>query len=1070
MSPAASPGQKLRWQFDEFVVDPVRRVLLRDGEPVTVTPKALSILFALLEKPGEVVTKQELIQKIWPDTFVTEANLTQNISSLRKALGERANDRGYIVTVPGRGYSFTGHPVPVEIPPDESDASGERPAFELGAPPSAETELFAPPPEPGRSSGVWRRASIGAGPASSPGMPILAPPPPETPVAPRWGWRRLAPAALALVVLAAIAVIWLSGRRNPPAPAPAPVPEPVPAAAVAPVAQRAAVAVLGFRNLSGDRGADWLAPALAEMLTTEMAAGSKMRVISGDNILRARRSLSLPYTDHLEKMEMERLHSFLGADLVVVGAYLALGKEDGRRIRLDLRILRIPDGEALRSLSEVGTQAELFDLVSRTGADLRQALGLAGLSEDEQRAVRALRPSSTESERLYVQGLSRLRAFDPPGARDVLSRAVAVDPASALIHSALSQTWSALGYDAKAVEEAKKALDLSASLSREDRLAIEARWHVARKDWAKASETYRSLWTFFPDDLDYGLQLATSLISGGRGADAKAAVAALRRLPQPAADDPRIDLVEARIAFRTSDLRAQQRAAAAAIAKGQQSGERSVVAQGLVWDGNALLFQGKTDEAIRRFVDAKQIADKAGFRWVVGMALASLGSALQSQGDLDGAERANRESLAVAQQLGTALGTAAQYSSLAVVQRDRGDLNAVLPLLEQSRVWSAKIGDRMVQAYLLTVKSTVLCEQGDLKGALRSAENAVSESRETGNRTNEAEALQDFGRVLDLQDDLGAARRYYLQAFDAHRGLGNTALASTSLAASAEVLARLGDLGGARRRLEHALTAKQRAGDRLGTASVMGSLARLAYQAGDLVTAQSIVREQLRIAQTSGARALAAAALQSLGRTQLAAGDIDGARRTFATVIQASAGLGQHLQATAARLDLARVELAGGNVPAAVTAAREAAAWFGEHGMRGREAAALAVLAESHLRGGSLAAARQAANQARVQAEKSEDRQLRIAVVTRVARVDAASGNAAEALTALRGVIAEADKAGFVALGLEARLALGEVELAGGDRRGLETLGALRAEATKRGFELLARLAAGPLQGLRRLG
>jgi len=1057
MSPVANPGQKRLWQFDEFLVDPVRRVLLRDGEPVTVTPKALSILFALLEKPGEVVTKQDLIQRVWPDTFVTEANLTQNISSLRKALGERANDRGYIVTVPGRGYSFTGHPVAVEIPPEEGDASGEHRAFELGAPPSAEAEPFAPSQEPAAPS--------------SPGMPVLVPPAPEPAVAPRRGRRGLlAPAALALAVLAAIAVIWLGGRRPPPAAVPAPVPDAAPATAAVPVAQRAAVAVLGFRNLSGDKGADWLAPALAEMLTTEMAAGSKVRVISGDNVLRARRSLSLPYTDHLEKMEMERLHSFLGADLVVVGAYLALGKEDGRRIRLDVRVLKIPDGDAVRSLSELGTQAELFDLVSRTGADLRQALGLAGLSEDEQRAVRALRPSSTESERLYVQGLSRLRAFDPPGARDLLLRAVEVDPGSALIHSALSQTWSALGYDARAAEEARKALDLAGSLSREERLAIEARLQVASKAWGKASETYRSLWTFFPDDLEYGLQLATSLISAGRGADARATIAALRHLPSPAADDPRIDLLEARIAFRTSDLRAQQRAAAAAIAKGRQSGESSVVAQGLVWEGMALQIQGKTDEAISRFQEAKQRAAKAGFHWVVGMALANLGAALQSQGDLDAAEKAHRESLAVAQQLGTALGNASQNASLASVQRERGDLDAVLRLLEQARFWSAEMGDRMTQAYLLTVKSSVLCDQGDLTGALRGAERAVSESRATGNRTDEAQALQDFGRVLELQDDLGAARRYYLQAFDVHRGLGNTALASSSLVSAADVLARQGDLGGARRRLDHALTAKRRTGDHLGAAHVLGSLARLAYESGDLAAAQSLAREQLRIAQTSGARALAAAALQSLGRTQMAAGDLDGARRSFAAVLQVSAGLAQHLQATAARLDLARVELADGNAAAAVAAAREAAVWYGTHGMRGREAGALAVLAESHLRAGSLAAARQAANQARAQAAKSEDRELRIAVATRVARVDAAAGNAAEALTALRGAIAEADTSGLVARGLEARLALGEIELAGGDRRGLETLGALRADAAKRGFELLARLAAGPLQGLRRLG
>ncbi len=73
---------------------------------MSLTPKAFSILLVLLENRGLVMEKEDLIQRVWPDTFVTEANLTQNISSLRKALGERANDHRYVVTVPGRGYSF----------------------------------------------------------------------------------------------------------------------------------------------------------------------------------------------------------------------------------------------------------------------------------------------------------------------------------------------------------------------------------------------------------------------------------------------------------------------------------------------------------------------------------------------------------------------------------------------------------------------------------------------------------------------------------------------------------------------------------------------------------------------------------------------------------------------------------------------------------------------------------------------------------------------------------------------------------------------------------------------------
>ena len=80
--------EKVFYEFEGFRVDPVRRRIVRAGEPVPLTPKAFSILLVLLERRGEVVEKEELIQRVWPDTYVTEANLTQNISSLRKALGE----------------------------------------------------------------------------------------------------------------------------------------------------------------------------------------------------------------------------------------------------------------------------------------------------------------------------------------------------------------------------------------------------------------------------------------------------------------------------------------------------------------------------------------------------------------------------------------------------------------------------------------------------------------------------------------------------------------------------------------------------------------------------------------------------------------------------------------------------------------------------------------------------------------------------------------------------------------------------------------------------------------------
>jgi len=94
------------YEFGPFRLDAGEHLLLRDGEAVPLTPKAFDLLVALVERQGRLLEKEELLKKVWPDTFVEEANLASNISQLRKALGEGENGHRYIETVPKRGYRF----------------------------------------------------------------------------------------------------------------------------------------------------------------------------------------------------------------------------------------------------------------------------------------------------------------------------------------------------------------------------------------------------------------------------------------------------------------------------------------------------------------------------------------------------------------------------------------------------------------------------------------------------------------------------------------------------------------------------------------------------------------------------------------------------------------------------------------------------------------------------------------------------------------------------------------------------------------------------------------------------
>ncbi len=92
--------------FGEFRLYPGRHLLVKDQEPVAVGSRALEILIALTERPGELVTKDELISRAWPNTIVEESNLRAQIAVLRKALGEDQSAARYIAAVPSRGYRF----------------------------------------------------------------------------------------------------------------------------------------------------------------------------------------------------------------------------------------------------------------------------------------------------------------------------------------------------------------------------------------------------------------------------------------------------------------------------------------------------------------------------------------------------------------------------------------------------------------------------------------------------------------------------------------------------------------------------------------------------------------------------------------------------------------------------------------------------------------------------------------------------------------------------------------------------------------------------------------------------
>src|SRR5271166_4228332 len=111
MSPMSMRAGRI-FQFGKFQIDAPARTLRREEAIVKLNPRAFDVLLYLVQNPGKVLTRDELLKNVWPDACVDESSLAQNISLLRRALDEKPGDNSFIVTLPGRGYQFV---VPVKL-------------------------------------------------------------------------------------------------------------------------------------------------------------------------------------------------------------------------------------------------------------------------------------------------------------------------------------------------------------------------------------------------------------------------------------------------------------------------------------------------------------------------------------------------------------------------------------------------------------------------------------------------------------------------------------------------------------------------------------------------------------------------------------------------------------------------------------------------------------------------------------------------------------------------------------------------------------------------------------------
>jgi DNA-binding winged helix-turn-helix (wHTH) protein/tetratricopeptide (TPR) repeat protein len=897
--------------FGVFEVDLRSGELRKRGVRIKLQEQPFQILSLLLERPGELVTREELRQKLWPaHTFVDfDRSLNKAMTKLRFAIGDSAESPHYVETIPRHGYRFLA---PVSTPREGTGAV----TFPAGNQAHEIAGVHAKLPEQrGRTPSALESLNL------------------QT----RAGRKRVS--ALAAAIGAAILSVFVYMRIHQPV---------VLGGSSGVVSPRRSVAVLSFKNLSGDAQEAWLSTALSDWLTTELTAGEQVRAIPAESIARMRIELALPDVESLGHDSLTRIRKNLGTDYVVAGSYAALGSMSEGQIRLDLHLQDTRSGETVAAISESGTEAHLLDLVSRAGEHLREKLGIRAVTSEEAAEVAIALPSNPQTTKLFSEGLAKLRVFDTLAARNLLLKAVAAEPEYALSHAALASAWEQLGYDEKAQAEAKKAYDLSSNLSRAERLLVEARYRETSRDWGKAIEIYRALFDFFPDNLDYGLALTNSQLRSNRWKDALATIEALRALPAPLRDDPRIDLAENDATRSLGDMRRAEAALARAAEKAHAAG------------ASLLLAKARREQA--------WLFENSG-----------------KQAEVEGA------------------------------------------ISEAKQLYIAA-NDRLGVAATATLEAIALERQGDYLGARNKYEESLGIYRESGNKASLSSEYDNLGDVL-----------FYL-----------------------------GDLAGARKSFEAALATYDEIGDQNGVALAQIGLGDVLLALGKHNEAKAMYESSLEICRQLGSRGRQAAALEGVANAHRMEGDIEGAQKRYKDAISILEEIGDKNEEAHIRLHLAELLLDEGKSGEAESIARQSANVFGETRAGRYQVEANLLMSNALAAQGRNAEAGKNIDQVMKIAIDSHNRRLELKAAITAARIQAASASAteaAESVKRLHKIISDAGEASFADVVLDARLAVGEIELNSGNRvDGSALLEALEKDAKNGGFQLIAQKAAAALR------
>ena len=660
------------------------------------------------------------------------------------------------------------------------------------------------------------------------------------------------------------------------------------------------------------------------MLTTELAAGEQLRTIPDETVARTKIDLGLADAESLSRDTWTQVRKNLGSDFVVLGSYLDLGKDNGGQIRLNLRLEDTLKGETVAAVSETGTEKSMIDLAAQAGARLRQRFGLEKLSQLESEGVKAEQPSNPEALRPYAQGLASIRAFDDLAARQFLNNAVATDPSFSLAYSELARTSSSLGYDSDAQHEAKKALEGAGDLTREKHLLIEARFYETSRDWSKAIEAYQTLFDFFPDNLEYGLQLANAETAAGRGKDAFNSLAALDALGPQTKDNPRINLAKADAAASLGDSTRRRDMAALAAQEAGEQGAKLLLARARDTECRAMADLGENEKAKSACKEAREIYEAAGDRGGLAQSLHDMAEVPINQGDFAAAEQLYSQALSISRAIGNQKGQGRELLNLGVISVKNGDLTTARRFYDEAFRHDQEAGDKSAMAAVMGDTGILLRIQGKLQDALNHFQEALELSNQVGHRGSAAQALAVIGDVLLEEGDLPGAYKMYQEASAIEHEIGRKTLYASTLTAVGRVLRQQGKANEAQQAYRESLSLEEELGNKSDAAETRLALAELDCDSGKGAEAEQLSRAAVETFRADAYTDEESLAQSMVSRALLQQGKLDEARSAMTEAVRLSQKSQDVLVRIPVRIDQAYVMAAAKNLGGAAVAGQDA--------------------------------------------------------------------------------------------------------------------------------------------------